>query len=133
MPGYLRDRHLVQHQTLHAIGAELGMSNHAVAAALDRHGLARTAHAARRHRAQERITQVAAALGVDSLPRYVAQRRAAGWTWSAIAAETGQPASWLRRLGPPVLDGYCLRPALSQTPAAPASARPARTRARCRR
>ena len=24
-------------------------------------------------------------------------RRAAGWTWRAIAAESGQPASWLRR------------------------------------
>ena len=96
--GYLRDRHLVRHQTLSAIGAELGISNHAVAAALDRHGLARTAHAGRRHLARERAAQVAAALGVDSVPRYVAERRTSGWTWSAIAAECGQPASWLRRL-----------------------------------
>jgi hypothetical protein len=40
---------------------------------------------------------VKAFLGVDSVPRYVAERRAAGWTWQAIAAECGQPASWLRR------------------------------------
>jgi lambda repressor-like predicted transcriptional regulator len=96
--GYLRDRHLVRHQTLRAIGAELGMSNHTVAAALERHGLARTAHAGRRYLARERAAQVAAALGVDSVPRYVAERRASGWTWPAIAAESGQPVSWLRRL-----------------------------------
>jgi hypothetical protein len=40
---------------------------------------------------------VAAVLGVDSMPRYVAERRAAGWTWQAIAAECSQPASWVRR------------------------------------
>jgi AraC-like DNA-binding protein len=94
---YLRDRHLAQHRTVSAIAAELGMSNHTVAAALNRHGLAHDAHAAKRHAAQERAAQVAAALGLDSVPRYVAQRRAAGWTWPAIAAESGQPSSWLRR------------------------------------
>jgi hypothetical protein len=41
--------------------------------------------------------EVAAALGAGSVPGYVALRRAAGWTWQAIAAESGQPASWLRR------------------------------------
>jgi ROS/MUCR transcriptional regulator protein len=94
---YLHDRHLVRHQTVSAIGGEIGMSNHAVAAALTRHSLARTAHAGKRNAARERVTQVAAILGVDSVPRYVAERRAAGWTWQAIAAECGQPASWLRR------------------------------------
>jgi len=34
---------------------------------------------------------------VDSVPRHVAERRAAGWTWQEIAAECGQPPSWLRR------------------------------------
>jgi len=97
VPSYLRDRHLVRHQTVSAIGAEVGMSNHAVAAALARHGLARTAHAGQRNAARERAAQVAAILGVDSVPRYVAERRAAGWTWQAIAAECGQPPSWLRR------------------------------------
>ncbi len=94
---YLRDRHLVRHQTVSAIGGEIGLSNHAVAAALTRHGLARTAHAGKRKAARERVAQVAAVLGVDSVPRYVAERRAAGWTWQAIAAECGQPPSWLRR------------------------------------
>jgi hypothetical protein len=95
--GYLRDRHLVRHQTVSAISAEIGMSNHAVTAALARHGLARTEHAGKRNAARERAAQVAAILGVDSVPLYVAERRAAGWTWQAIAAECGQPASWLRR------------------------------------
>ena len=97
VPSYLRDRHLVRHQTVSAIGAEIGMSNHAVAAALTRHGLARTAHAGKRKAARERAAQVAAVLGVDSVPRYVAERRAAGWTWQAIAAECDQDPSWLRR------------------------------------
>jgi hypothetical protein len=94
---YLRDRHLVRHETVSAIGAEIGMSNHAVTAALARHGLARTAHARKRQAARERTAEVAAALGVTSIPYYVAERRAAGWTWQAIAAECGQPATWLRR------------------------------------
>jgi hypothetical protein len=97
VPSYLRDRHLAQHRTVSAIAVELGMSNHTVAAALNRHGLARAAHAAKRHAAQERAAQVAATLGLDSVPRYVAERRVAGWTWPAIAAESGQPPSWLRR------------------------------------
>jgi DNA-binding phage protein len=97
VPSYLRDRHLVRHQTVSAIGGEVGMSNHAVAAALTRHGLARTAHAGKRNAARERVAQVAAVLGVDSVPHYVAERRVAGWTWQAIAAQCGQPASWVRR------------------------------------
>ena len=97
VPSYLRDRHLIRHQTVSAIGGELGLSNHAVAAALARHGLARTAHAGQRNAVQERAAQVAAVLGVENVPGYVAERRAAGWTWQAIAAECGQPASWLRR------------------------------------
>jgi hypothetical protein len=97
VPSYLGDRHLARHETVSAIGAEIGMSNHAVAAALARHGLARTAHAGKRQVAGERTAEVAAALGVASIPGYVAERRAAGWTWQAIAAESGQPATWLRR------------------------------------
>jgi hypothetical protein len=78
VPSYLRDRHLVRHQTVSAIGGEIGMSNHAVAAALTRHGLACNAHAGKRKAARERVAQVAAVLGVDSVPRYVAERRVAG-------------------------------------------------------
>jgi DNA-binding phage protein len=97
VPSYLRDRHVIRHQTVSAIGREAGMSNHAVSAALSRHGLPQAVHAGKRSAAQERAAQVAAVLGVDSVPRYVAGRRAAGWTWAAIAAECGQPSSWLRR------------------------------------
>src|SRR3984957_11183667 len=102
-PGYslvpidLRGLHVVRHQTASAIGGEIGMSNHAVAAALTRHGLARTAHAGKRKAARERVAQVAAVLGVDSVQRHVAERRMAGWTWQAIASECSQPASWVRR------------------------------------
>lgn len=94
---YLRQRHIVEHQTVNAIAAETGLTHHAVGSALRRHGLARTSHAAKRHAARQRAAQVAAALGFDSVASYVGDRRAAGWTWRAIAAESGQPESWLRR------------------------------------
>jgi len=94
---YLHQRHIVQHRTVNAIAAEIGLANHAVASALRRHGLIRTAHAAKRHAAGQRSTQVAAGLGFDSIARYVGDRRAAGWTWRAISTESGQPPSWLRR------------------------------------
>jgi lambda repressor-like predicted transcriptional regulator len=94
---YLDQRHIVQHQTINAIAAEAGLSHHAVATALCRHGLTHTAHAAKRHAAQQRAAQVAAGLGFDSIVSYVTNRRAAGWTWRALSAESGQPPSWLRR------------------------------------
>jgi hypothetical protein len=94
---YLHERHIVQHRTVHAIAAEVGVSNHAVETALRRHGLARVAHADKRHTASQRAAQVAASLGFDCITGYVTQRRAAGWTWRAMAAESGQPQSWLRR------------------------------------
>lgn len=73
------------------------MSHHAVEAALARHGLAVTAGAARRNAARTRAAGVAAALGYDSIGSYISDRRAAGRSWRAIAAESGQPATWLRR------------------------------------
>lgn len=94
---YLRERHLLQHWTVNAIAAEAGLTHHTVEAALRRHGLARTAHAAKRHQAHQRAARVAARLGFDSMADYVASRRAAGWTWHAMAAECAQPPSWLRR------------------------------------
>jgi lambda repressor-like predicted transcriptional regulator len=97
VPGYLRDRHLVQFQTVHAIAAELGFSHHSVTAALRRHGLAYIRHAAKRHVASQRADQVAAALGHASIADYIAQRRTQGWSWKAMSAESGQPQSWLRR------------------------------------
>jgi len=55
------------------------------------------AHAAKRHAADQRAAAVAASLGFASVGDYVSQRRAAGLTWRAIAAESGQPQTWLRR------------------------------------
>jgi AraC-like DNA-binding protein len=95
--GYLRERHIVQHRTVSAIAAEAGLSHHAVASALRRHRLDRTAHAAKRHASAQRAAEVAASLGFASMADYLTRRRAAGWTWSAIAAESGQPPSWVRR------------------------------------
>jgi lambda repressor-like predicted transcriptional regulator len=94
---YLRERHLEQHRTVNAIAAEVGVSHHAVESALRRHGLARVVHAGKRHQAQQRARAVAAGLGFDSIADYVARRRASGWTWQAISAESGQPQTWLRR------------------------------------
>jgi AraC-like DNA-binding protein len=94
---YLRERHIVQHRTVNAIAAEVGLSHHAVASALRRHRLACTAHAAKRHAASKRAAEVAAGLGFAGITDYLGRRRAAGWTWQEIAAESGQPSSWLRR------------------------------------
>src|SRR5499427_8635206 len=101
VPSYLRERHIVQHWTVNAIAAEAGLAHYTVKAALRRHGVARVAHAARRHAASQRAAQVAGRLGFDTMPGYVADRRAAGWTWAAMAAECAQPSSWLRRQARP--------------------------------
>ena len=37
------------------------------------------------------------ALGDATVAGYIRRRRADGWTWKAIAAESGQPQTWLRR------------------------------------
>ena len=87
----------MQHRTVNSIAAEVGLSNHAVEGALRRHGLSVVAHAGKRHSASQRAARVAASLGFDSIADYVSQRRAAGWTWRAMAGESGHPQSWLRR------------------------------------
>ena len=97
VPGYLHERHIVQHWTVNAIAAEVGLAHHTVRAALRRHGVTRMAHAAKRHAASQRAAQVAGRLGFDTMAGYVADRRTAGWTWAAMAAECAQPSSWLRR------------------------------------
>jgi len=97
VPSYLHDRHITQHRTVSAIAAEAGLSHHAVAAALRRHGLQRVPHAAKRHESSQRAAAVAAGLGFDTVADYLDSRRALGWTWQTIAAESGQPPSWLRR------------------------------------
>jgi len=97
VPAYLHERHIVRHWTVNAIAAEIGLTHHTVKAALRRHGVTRVAHAAKRHAARQRAAQVADRLGFDSMAEYVADRRAAGWAWAAMAAECAQPSSWLRR------------------------------------
>jgi hypothetical protein len=101
VPSYLHERHVVQHWTVNAIAAEAGLTHYTVKAALRRHGVTRVAHAARRHAASQRAAQVAGRLGFDTTAGYVADRRAAGWTWAAMAAECAQPSSWLRRQARP--------------------------------
>jgi len=95
--GYLRQRHLVEHMSVNAIAAEVGLSFHTVKSALARHGLAVTAHAAKRYAAERRASDVAADLGVDSITDFIDRSRAKGWTWQQMAAASGQPETWLRR------------------------------------
>jgi AraC-like DNA-binding protein len=99
LAGYLRHRHAEQHWTVNAMSAELGVSRQALEAAMARHGLVRVAHAAKRHAADQRAAQVAARLGYASVAEYVRQRRSDGLTWRALADESGQPQTWLRRHG----------------------------------
>jgi AraC-like DNA-binding protein len=94
---YLHERHIVQHRTVSAIAAEVGLSHHAVTSALRRHGLDQTAHTAKRHTSRQRAAEVATQFGFGSMSDYLTQRRADGWAWRAIAAESGQPPSWIRR------------------------------------
>jgi AraC-like DNA-binding protein len=94
---YLRERHLEQHHTVNAIAAEAGVSHHAVAAALRRHDIAPVAHARKRNDARQRAAEVAARLDYPDIATYIDDRRSQGWTWQAIAAESGQPQTWLRR------------------------------------
>jgi AraC-like DNA-binding protein len=94
---YLTQRHLVEHVSVNAIAGEVGLSFHTVKSALSRHGLAVTAHAAKRNAAERRASEVAADLGVDSIIEFIDRSRARGWTWRQIAAASGQPEAWLRR------------------------------------
>jgi AraC-like DNA-binding protein len=94
---YLRERHLEQHRTVSAIAAETGLDRRLVSASLSRHGLTPVLHASKRHAADQRAAEVAARLGHMSIADYVHSRRAEGLTWRAIAAESGQPQTWLRR------------------------------------
>ena len=123
VPGYLAERHLARHWTVNAIAAEAGVSHHAVESALRRHGLARVPHAAKRHAARQRAAEVAARLGYASIADYISQRRREGWTWQAMAAESGQPQAWLRRrqaevaaipAGPMRSPAQCAQPVATQ-------------------
>lgn len=94
---YLRHRHHAEHKSVNAIAREVGLSFHAVTSALSRHGLEVAPHTTKRHSAEARVAQVAAALGVDSVAQFIEQRRAQGWTWQELSSASGQPQTWLRR------------------------------------
>ncbi|HEY0449225.1 hypothetical protein [Actinophytocola sp.] len=94
---YLTDRHVLRHRTVSAIAAEVGLPRPAVDSALTRHGVRRTPHATSRARRDDRASAVAARFGHPTLDAYLADRRAAGLSWRAIAAECGQPQTWVRR------------------------------------
>ncbi len=94
---YLTDRHFVRHETVWAIAAETGFSRKAVESALARHGLTRRPHARKRNALRQRADAVADRFGFADIAAYLADRRAAGWSWQAIAREAGQPQTWIRR------------------------------------
>jgi hypothetical protein len=94
---YLADRHAQRHMTAPAIGREAGIPTAAVRSALRRHGLTYTPHATTRRRMDDRAAQVAARFGFPDLDSYLRDRRKAGHAWRVIAAESGRPATWLRR------------------------------------
>ncbi|MEV4313735.1 hypothetical protein [Actinocrispum sp. NPDC049592] len=94
---YLTDRHVVRSCTVRAIAAEIGASRNAVESALARHGLQQTAHATKRKVRDERAAALASRFGFPGIDSYLADRRAAGMSWRAIARESGQPETWIRR------------------------------------
>lgn len=94
---YLHDRHVTQRRTVRAIARETGTSTSTVRAALDRHGIAVVAHATTRGRYQDRAAEIAERFGFADITAYLADRRAAGSSWRSIAAECGQPETWVRR------------------------------------
>src|SRR5262249_24340555 len=101
VPGYLHERHTVQHRTVNAIAAEVGLTHHAVRAALRRHGVTPVAHAAKRHAASQRAAQVAARQGFDSMADYVADRRAARRAPRPVAAPSAPPSAGVAPRGQP--------------------------------
>lgn len=94
---YLTDRHVARNQTVRAIANETGLSRTAIESALRRHGITRQPHATLRANREERTNAVATRFGFTRLEYYLADRRAAGMSWRAIAAECGQPQTWVRR------------------------------------
>ena len=94
---YLVDRHVIRRHTVRAISTEAGVSRAAVESALRRHHVTRHPHATSRADREERAAGIAARFGFGCLDAYLADRRAAGLSWRAIAAECGQPQTWIRR------------------------------------
>jgi lambda repressor-like predicted transcriptional regulator len=94
---YLTDRHSVRKHTVRAIATETGLSRAAIESALRRHHIPRQAHAKTRASREERTSAVATRFGFTHLDDYLTNRRAAGMSWRAIAAECDQPQTWIRR------------------------------------
>ncbi len=94
---YLHERHIVQHWTVNAIAAEVGLTHHAVETALRRHGLARMAHAAKRHEATSapRRSPPGSASAASPATSLTAGPRAG--PGKPCPQECAQPPSWLRR------------------------------------
>ena len=102
-PRYLPDRHLVQHRTMNAIAAEVGLTHHAVGLALSRHGVTPTAHPAKRHaatnaphrwppaRRRHRRGLRRRAPGPGSTSRAIAENPAARVVAAPQGAEPGRP------------------------------------------
>jgi len=97
VPAYLADRHVAQRRTIGAMARELGLPRAAVESALARHDIAHVPHATSRARREERRAELAERFGHPTFAAYVTDRRAAGLSWRAIAAECGQPEIWVRR------------------------------------
>lgn len=95
--GYLHDRHVTRRWTVRAIAREMRMSTATVTTALASHGVPVVAHATTRGRYQDQGAAIAARFGFADLGCYLADRRAAGLSWRAIAAECGRPETWVRR------------------------------------
>lgn len=94
---YLTDRHIGRNHTIRAIAGETGLSRPAIESALRRHRIARQPHATSRASREERGAAIARRFGFSRLEEYFDDRRAAGMSWRAIAAECGQPQTWVRR------------------------------------
>lgn len=94
---YLHDRHVLRHRSIKAISTEVGFSRSAVETAMTRHNLTKVLHATSRRHCADRAATVAARFGFPDMAAYLADRRAAGLSWRAIAAECDQPQSWVRR------------------------------------
>lgn len=94
---YLTATHVEQHRSVASIAAEAGVARSTVLTALRRHGIDPVPHATKRHAADARARAVARSLGYETLRAYLADRRAAGTSWTALADETGLPATTLRR------------------------------------
>ena len=61
--------------------------------------MARTPHARKRAASASRAAEVAARLGFESIAAYVEDRHRPGLSLRAMAAESDQPPTWLRRHG----------------------------------